>query len=257
MRGLFCQVSRDDRWKRTHQSSEGNRRGNYPTEPSGLQALGRSLTVDLSYEDLVNIHEFVQRTLGINAGVRDSSLVDAIAKRPSQGYFGTTPFRDTQSKAASIMEAIIRWSPFVDGNKRTALLATSAYLQVNGYSLVCPLSAVRFCVQIAQVTEDDPDTTRRLLRRIEGWIRVHSAPKNTLELKRKFNWHLYYPTRLLGFLIRIRLRIVAFALLDYWLAFDLYPESRKDVESTLHFLLDLAKVGVARRTGPSGRPRAT
>ncbi len=202
------------------------------------------MTVDLSYEDLVNIHEFVQRTLIIRAGVRDSSLVDAIAKRPSQGYFGTTPFRDLPLKAASIMEGIIRWSPFVDGNKRTALLATSAYLQVNGYSLVCPLGAVRFCVQIARVTKDDPETTRKLLKRIERWIRIHSAPKNTRELERKFNWHLYYPTRLLAILIRIRLRIVVFALLDHWLAFDLYPERRKDVESTLRFLLDVAKVSV-------------
>ena len=240
-------MSLNDRWECTHQGSEGSSRGNHPPEPSGLQALGRSLTVDLSYEDLVNIHEFVQRTLGINAGVRDSSLVDAIAKRPSQGYFGTTPFRDTQSKAASIMEAIIRWSPFVDGNKRTALLATSAYLHVNGYSLVCPLSAVRFCVQVAQVTKDDPDTTRKLLKRIERWIRIHSAPKNTVELERKFNWHLDYPTKLLAFLIRIRLLIVVRALLDYWLAFDLYPESRKDMESTLRFLLDVARVGAPRR----------
>jgi len=114
------------------------------------------------------------------------------------------------------------------------------------------LSAVRFCVQVAQVTEDDPNTTRKLLKRIERWIRVHSAPKNTLELERKFNWHLFYPTRLLAFLVRMRLQIVVLAVLDYWLAFDLYPERREDMKSTLDFLLDVARVGVARRTGRRG-----
>ena len=66
---------------------------------------------EFTYQDLINIHDLVRQRFGINGGVRDPSLVDATAKRPSQGHFGITPFPDVYSKAASIMEAVIRWSP--------------------------------------------------------------------------------------------------------------------------------------------------
>jgi hypothetical protein len=89
------------------------------------------------------------------------------------------------------------------------------------------------------------------LKRIEKWIRVHSAPKNRREFERKFNWLLYCPTQLLLFLARIRLWFFVVGLLDYWLAFDLYPEHRKDAESILRFLLQIAKVE-ARSTGAGG-----
>ena len=45
-----------------------------------------------------------------------------------------TPF----DKAAAIMESIIQRHPFVDGNKRMALLAGAALLHLAGYDCAAP-----------------------------------------------------------------------------------------------------------------------
>lgn len=198
---------------------------------------------DLAYQDLVNIHELVRERFHINGGVRDPSTLDAISKRPSQGHFGLTPFPDVFLKAASIMEGIIRWSPFVDGNKRTALVATTVYLRINRYALVLPLSAVRFSVQIAQNKEDDPATTQRLLKRIAKWIQFHAA-NNAGDYLFTFRWHMRYPVKLLAFLLRVHLDFVARRILGYWLALDLNPQRMEDVTSVMGFLLDTTELAI-------------
>jgi death-on-curing protein len=40
------------------------------------------------------------------------------------------------AKVAALVHAISAYHPFVDGNKRTALVAADAYLRLNGYRLV-------------------------------------------------------------------------------------------------------------------------
>ena len=138
------------------------------------------------------------------------------------------------------MEAIIRWHPFVDGNKRTALLVTNVYLGINGYTLMLPLSAVRFSVKIAQVKETDQKTIDRLLRKIAKWIRAHSASEAE-ESQEKFKWHLYYPAKLLMSLDAVHLGFVARLILSRWLALDIYPEYRKDMNDVIQFVVDAAK----------------
>ncbi|AIC15552.1 hypothetical protein NVIE_013170 [Nitrososphaera viennensis EN76] len=86
------------------------------------------------------------------------------------------------------MEAIIRWHPFTDGNKRTALVAVSAYLAINGYLLIVPLSAVRYTVNIAKEQRTDANSNAKLVKSIAKWIKKHSAPKeDSNEIQRIFN----------------------------------------------------------------------
>ena len=121
---------------------------------------------ELSAQDIINIHQIVQNRFQIQlAGVREPGLVESIAVRPKQVVYGTITFPDIFSKAASLMEAIIRWHPFVDGNKRTALLVTNVYLGINGYTLML-LSAQSDSQLRVQVKETDQKTIDRLLRKI-------------------------------------------------------------------------------------------
>lgn len=42
---------------------------------------------------------------------------------------------DLVTQAATLLWGLVRSHPFVDGNKRTALVATTAFLDINGYRL--------------------------------------------------------------------------------------------------------------------------
>lgn len=53
-------------------------------------------------------------------------------------------------RAAVLMHSIINFHPFVDGNKRAALLATNFYVHWNGYTLVIPKDADEFTIDVAK-----------------------------------------------------------------------------------------------------------
>lgn len=53
-------------------------------------------------------------------------------------------------RAAVLMHSIINFHPFVDGNKRAALLATNFYLHWNGYKLIIPKDADEFTIDAAK-----------------------------------------------------------------------------------------------------------
>ena len=61
-------------------------------------------------------------------------------------------------KASCILEGIIRWHPFADGNKRTSLVATIFYLNQNGHGFALALNAVRYTITIAKNEKIDKYT---------------------------------------------------------------------------------------------------
>ena len=64
---------------------------------------------------------------GGSAGIRDGNLLDSAIARPFQTFDGIDLYSDIHQKAAAIVESILINHPFMDGNKRTGLLAM-AYL---------------------------------------------------------------------------------------------------------------------------------
>jgi death on curing protein len=102
---------------------------------------------DLTYDEILSIHREVEaRFPNIHRGVQQPGLLESITKRPSQKHYNEEHFPDVYSKCASLIEAIIQWHPFFDGNKRTGLLAASYYMYKNKLMLVMPLWAVKvFC----------------------------------------------------------------------------------------------------------------
>ena len=99
----------------------------------------------LTSEDIEFIHDMVVERFNITKGTLNKSTLDAVVQRPNVEIKGGpndnyTPFDNVYTKAAGIMESIIRWHPFADGNKRTALLTVMYYLFLNNYAIVLPLS---------------------------------------------------------------------------------------------------------------------
>lgn len=199
---------------------------------------------ELASKDLINLHNFVQQAFHISAGVRDPSTIEAVAERPVHGFYGNTPFPNLFSKAASMMEAMIQWQPFVDGNKRTALIATSVYLSVNGYSLILPLSAVRFAVMVALAKTTDQQLIGQLDEKIAKWIRKYSARTNSVSAKLKLRMYLFIPITLLGILWDIGFKKSVTRIARRWFAMDIYPEYMKDMETAVGFLIGLTRTNM-------------
>jgi death-on-curing protein len=72
---------------------------------------------------------------GAAPGVRDAGALDAAVARPYSAFGGLEFYPTPFAKAAALMESIIHRHPFVDGNKRTGLLAAAFWLDQVDYDL--------------------------------------------------------------------------------------------------------------------------
>ena len=70
---------------------------------------------------------------GGGEGVRDEGMLESALERPRNKYAYGEP--DIFDLAAAYAYGIARNHPFVDGNKRTALVASRTFLLVNGYQI--------------------------------------------------------------------------------------------------------------------------
>lgn len=191
--------------------------------------------VSLTPENIITIHEKVEAAFNVYRGVKDPGLVKAVAERPDTVINDYEPYDNIHLKAASIMEGIIRWHPFFDGNKRTALLAVYAYLEINGYSITYPLSAVRFTVEIARKLENDPQSNERLIREIAAWLKKLSSRYKMIANLKRFR-HVMWPINLIQYQIKLNQKQQAARVLIEWLALDLEESYQKEIENTVAFI---------------------
>ena len=130
----------------------------------------------ITEEEIVAVHSIVCSYFGQEPHIKDRGAIKSIAERPDTVLFGTyQPYGDVFAKAAAIMEAILRWHPFIDGNKRTALMAATAYLHNNGYTLGTPPSVVDFVLKAAGSKDNDAESTERLIESIASWLKSMST----------------------------------------------------------------------------------
>ena len=62
-------------------------------------------------------------------------LLASAVHRPRARMFGTAAYDDLYEQAAALLHALAANHPLVDGNKRTAWLATVTFLALNGVDL--------------------------------------------------------------------------------------------------------------------------
>ncbi len=87
----------------------------------------------LTLRVVASIHQRQIQRHGGGHGTRDEGLLESALARPQNlaGYGEPTVF----DLAASYAYGIARNHPFVDGNKRTAFVASALFLRVNGQQL--------------------------------------------------------------------------------------------------------------------------
>ena len=117
---------------------------------------------------LIAIHDMQLAEHGGGAGLRDGNLLEsALAKPENLAAYGNP---DVAALAAAYGYGSSRNHAFIDGNKRTALVAAELFLQLNGWRLVvddadCVLTML--LVATGDITEDA----------FADWLRLNAHKK--------------------------------------------------------------------------------
>jgi death-on-curing protein len=88
--------------------------------------------VHLSVDIVREIHAEALRQFGGLGGVRDENLLESAVLTPQSSFGGKSPYTDIVDIAAAYLFYICRNHPFIDGNKRTAMMASIIFLRLNG-----------------------------------------------------------------------------------------------------------------------------
>jgi len=100
----------------------------------------------MTLEEIDRIHTAILKESGGYPGYRDKGLVDSAINRPKTGYY-----KSLFEEAAAMMESISNNQGFLDGNKRTAFVATDTFLRWNGFYLeIEPHAAYNFMVKASK-----------------------------------------------------------------------------------------------------------
>ena len=90
------------------------------------------MTKPVEFLDLDDLVALTGRLLGDPPPIRDIGLLSAAAGRPRASAFGEDAYPDLWTKAAALLQSIVKHHPLVDGNKRLGWLATAVFLHLNG-----------------------------------------------------------------------------------------------------------------------------
>lgn len=125
------------------------------------------MTRYLTPEQVLFIHSrLVDETSG-GHGLRDPGMLLSALGRPQATFDAADLYHDIFQKAAALMDSLVRNHPFVDGNKRTAIVATVSFLQLNGYQFIAENDeVVVFTLACARVELS--------LQQIAGWFQNHT-----------------------------------------------------------------------------------
>lgn len=102
----------------------------------------------LRLEVILAAHDEQLAEHGGGVGVRDRGLLESALARPENLFASGEP--SLPKLAAAYAFGIARNHPFVDGNKRTALVAAEAFLGLNGFDLTADdVEAVKVFLALA------------------------------------------------------------------------------------------------------------
>ena len=121
----------------------------------------------LSIEQIVQLHVLSIEQFGGSSGLRDLGRLESTVASQRQVVFGEELYVSIYDKAAAMIRGIIGDHPFVDGNKRTAMLAGLTLLEVNDLQFIARIGELEdFAVLVAVKHLDIPT--------IAQWLRLHT-----------------------------------------------------------------------------------
>lgn len=127
----------------------------------------------LSLAEVIGLHVFIMERLGQRPEpLRDERLLESAIMRPRMAHYYEDA--DIIRQASLLAVGISQAQAFVDGNKRTAYIATEVFLDLNGLELVGdPVETARQLELVAERTDSLDAATDRF----EAWLREHVGPR--------------------------------------------------------------------------------
>ena len=105
----------------------------------------------LTAQQVLFLHARLVAETGGSHGVRDINLLLSAVGRPQASFDDQDLYPDLFTKAAALMDSLIRNHPFVDGNKRTGISAAGLFLRINDYWLnPSNIELEKFTIEVAQ-----------------------------------------------------------------------------------------------------------
>jgi death on curing protein len=121
----------------------------------------------IDVDDAIRFHDQQIAVHGGASGLRDAGLLESALARPQmKAQYGVD---DVAELAAAYGFGLARNHPFVDGNKRTALVVMEAFLVVHGYELKAKNAeavALTLALAAGEITEEQ----------LGGWTREDLVP---------------------------------------------------------------------------------
>jgi death-on-curing protein len=111
----------------------------------------------LNVDDVLLLHADTIDTDGGSHGVRDHGLLDAAVAMPRQQFSGQFLHEDLAAMAAAYFFHIAQNHPFLDGNKRAAVMSALAFLRANNVELAMApqeLEATTLKVAAGELTKE-------------------------------------------------------------------------------------------------------
>jgi death on curing protein len=94
----------------------------------------------LDLDDVLLIHREQLLRFGGGDGLRDQGLLESAIAMPRATFVGQYVHESLFAMAAAYAFHIAENQPFLDGNKRTAVLSAVVFLEINGFIVVEPPS---------------------------------------------------------------------------------------------------------------------
>jgi len=121
----------------------------------------------LSPEQLLFLHARLVDETGGSHGVRDLNLLLSALGRPGASYDNRDLYPNIYTKAAALMDSLIRNHPFLDGKERTGIAAAAMFLRMNGYQMNATNTELeKFALEVAQSKYHIEDMT--------VWFQMHT-----------------------------------------------------------------------------------
>jgi death-on-curing protein len=127
----------------------------------------------LHYLTLEDVAEINARFVGPD-GLADIGLLESAVLRPQSSAFGQDAYGTVHQKAGALFHSLVRNHPFVDGNKRTAVVAVFTFYALNGLHLAAEDGDM---VALAVDTAEGQIDAQTIAKRLESWVEPANLPE--------------------------------------------------------------------------------
>ena len=197
--------------------------------------------MEFNYNQIVLSHEIIAESTGIKIHY-NKATIKGIINAMNQSFGEIDLYPEVYEKAAILFEHIIRFHPFMDGNKRTAMFSMKVFLRNEGIIFISFPSDVRFLLSVAENCNSNSEDIARLTKNIKRWIGAHCAKENN---KQEINSLIARNIKILEKVndiskSRNRSDILSKSI-NYWLVEEVYPDIDIKYDDLLRELYELKK----------------